>query len=120
MDVKTKVLLIGAPDDFAALAAAAARLAERLDIVFAEQLEAQVIEASELPTGCSNDITACPESVPCGSGCFSGYYYAKPSIEEYVAIALQERPQPSYRPYVPKTIGTPYRGYASTYRRHRR
>jgi len=121
MDVKTKVLLIGAPDDCAALAAAAARLAERLDVVFVAQLEAQVIEATELPTGCSDEL-ACPEPVPCGDGSFCSFYpmHSMPSIEEAVANVLRERPRPVARPYVPKTIGTPYRGYATTYRQWRR
>jgi hypothetical protein len=119
MDVKTKVLLFGAPADCVALTAAAARLAERLDIVFVEQLEAQLVEATELPTGCSNELP-CPEPAPCGGGSFCGYgnYYL--SIEEAVANVLRERPRPVARPYVPKTIGTPYRGYAATYRQWRR
>lgn len=119
-ETKQKVLLIGAPDDVAAMSAAVMRLATALDIVFVAQLEAQAVEANELLTGCS-DSCPVPEQVPCyaGDGCFSGYgnYYPL-SVERAVAVALRPR-RVSY-PVAPKTIGTPYRGYASTYRQHRR
>jgi hypothetical protein len=123
-ETKQQVLLIGLPDDVAAMSAAVARLATALDIVFVTQLEAQAIEASELPTGCSN---TCPEleQLPCyaGDGCFSGYgnyYLVELSVERAVACALEARPRWVSYPVATKTIGTPYRGYASTYRRHRR
>jgi hypothetical protein len=123
-ETKQQVVLIGAPGDVAVMSAAVMRLATALDIVFVAQLEAQAIEASELPTGCSNELV-CPEPVPCysGDGCFSGYgnyYPVELSVERAVACALEARPRRVSYPVATKTIGTPYQGYASPYRRHRR
>lgn len=103
------------------MAASVARLIEELDKRCVAELEARVIEATELPTGCSNELP-CPEPVLSGEGSFCGYgnYYPALSIEQAVANVLREQPRPVARPYVPKTIGTPYRGYASAYRQWRR
>jgi hypothetical protein len=123
-ETRQKVVLIGTLGDVAAMSAAVMRLATALDIVFVAQLEAQAIEASELPIGCSNTCPV-PEQVPCcaGDGCFSGvgnYWPVELSVERAVAYALEARPRRVSYPVATKTIGTPYRGYASTYRRHRR
>ena len=117
MDVK--IYLVGGHALY--MATAVARLIDELNRRCIAELEARVVEVSELPTGCSNDLP-CPEPVLSGDGFFCGHgsYYPALSIKQAVANVLRERPRPAARPYVPKTIGIPYRGYASTFRQHRR
>jgi len=121
-----KIYLVSS--DAIGMAAAAGRLIDKLDALCVAKLEAQVVEFTcpdidvpPLPYGdCCGPWTTEFEMTPFDAKALAAALAPMPTIKHLVAEALREQPRHVARHYVPKKIGTPYRGYASTYRRHRR